>query len=216
MMKWSLPLLIGAMSVIYLFIPSEPLPVKVIFKLIPMFLIIVFAFRQLSSKPTPALRFILLGLFFCTLGDAFIAVSFIAGLGAFLVGHLFYLCGFIYLSRMNKWRLAAAIPIALYSFLIGRQLISALRTDGDIGLVIPVIAYMLVISIMALSAILTGNKWAIAGSILFVLSDSILSWNMFVSEIPFSAVFIMTTYYSAQFLIASSLSSLQQIKETIV
>ncbi|WP_034762038.1 lysoplasmalogenase [Rossellomorea vietnamensis] len=216
MMKWSLPLLIGVMSVLYLFIPSDPLPVKVIFKLIPMFLIIVFAFRQLSFNPAPALRFILFGLFFCTLGDAFIAVSFIAGLGAFLVGHLFYLCGFMALSRMNKWRLAAALPIALYSFIFGQQLISALRTDGDTDLVIPVIVYMLVISMMAISAILTGNKWAIAGSLLFVLSDSILSWNMFVSEIPFSAVFIMTTYYSAQFLIACSLSSLQQPKETIV
>jgi alkenylglycerophosphocholine hydrolase len=210
MMKWSLPLLIGAMSVLYLFIPSEPLPVKVIFKLIPMVLIIVFAFRQVSPNPAPALRFTLIGLFFCMLGDAFIAFSFIAGLGAFLVGHLFYLCGFIKLSRMNKWRLAAAIPIALYSFMIGQQLISALRTDGDAGLIIPVIAYMLVISLMALSAILTGNKWAIAGSILFVLSDSILSWNMFVSEIPFSAVFIMTTYYSAQLLIVCSLSSLNK------
>lgn len=61
---------------------------------------------------------------------------------------------------------------------------------------------------MAWSAIMTGNKWAIAGSFLFVLSDSILSWNLFVSDVPQSSLLIMSTYYTAQFLIAHSLGSL--------
>ncbi|WP_366141297.1 lysoplasmalogenase [uncultured Rossellomorea sp.] len=142
------------------------------------------------------------------LGDGFIVLSFVAGLGAFLIGHVFYLMGFIRMSRFNKARLAALLPIALYSFFIGRQLITALQTDGNDGLVLPVVSYMLVISLMALTAILTGNLWATVGSILFVISDSILSWNMFVAAIPYSDVLIMTTYYSAQFLIASSLASI--------
>ncbi|MFP3472641.1 lysoplasmalogenase family protein, partial [Micrococcus sp. SIMBA_144] len=67
-------------------------------------------------------------------------------------------------------------------------------------------------------AIMTGNKWAISGSLLFVLSDSILSWNMFVAAIPYSDVLIMSTYYSAQFLIAGSLASFSgdKVKEKIV
>lgn len=207
--KWILPTLIGIMAVLYIFIiPSEPFVLKIIFKLIPMLLIILYAFRQLPKRPAPAMRLIVIGLFFCMLGDGFIAVSFVAGLGAFLVGHVFYLMGFIKMSRINKTRLAALLPIGLYSFIIGRQLITALQTEGNDGLVIPVVAYMLVISLMALTAILTGNLWATAGSILFVISDSILSWNMFVSAIPYSDVLIMTTYYLAQFLIAGSLASL--------
>ncbi|WP_286232219.1 lysoplasmalogenase [Neobacillus mesonae] len=78
--------------------------------------------------------------------------------------------------------------------------------EGNDTLVVPVIAYILTIAQMAISALLTGNIFAAAGSILFVISDSILSWNMFISSIAFSDVFIMTTYYFAQFLIASSLS----------
>ncbi|MGM0840155.1 MAG: lysoplasmalogenase [Bacillota bacterium] len=207
--KTILPILIGIMAALYIFIiPAEPLPLKIAFKLIPMALIMFYAFRQLPSRPAPAMRLIIIGLFFCMLGDAFIAVQFVAGLGAFLVGHVFYLTGFIKMSRMNKTRLAALLPIGLYSFIIGRQLITALQTEGNDGLVIPVVAYMLVISLMALTAILTGNLWATAGSILFVISDSILSWNMFVSALPYSDVLIMTTYYSAQFLIAGSLASL--------
>lgn len=207
--KWMLPTLIGIMAALYIWIiPTEPLALKIVFKLIPMLLIIFYAFRQLPAKPAPAMCLIVIGLFFCMLGDGFIAVSFVAGLGSFLIGHVFYLMGFINMSSMNKTRFAALLPIALYSLFIGRQLISALQTEGNDGLVIPVVAYMLVISLMALTAILTGNLWATAGSILFVISDSILSWNMFVSAIPYSDVLIMTTYYSAQFLIAGSLASL--------
>ncbi|MDQ6597861.1 lysoplasmalogenase family protein [Bacillus salipaludis] len=58
---------------------------------------------------------------------------------------------------------------------------------------------------MCWTGFLSQNIWAIIGSILFVLSDSILSWNLFVSEIPYSDILIMTTYYTAQFLIAHSL-----------
>ncbi|NMH68355.1 lysoplasmalogenase [Bacillus sp. RO3] len=210
MKKSNLPALIGVMAVLYIaVIPSEPLALKIVFKLIPMLLIILLAFRQLPDKPVPAMRLIIIGLFFCMLGDGLIAVSFVAGLGAFLMGHVFYVMGFLNISRMNKTRLAATIlPITLYAFIIGGQLISALQTEGNQELVIPVIAYMLVISLMAVSAMMTGNLWAIAGSILFVISDSILSWNMFVSAIPYSDVLIMTTYYSAQFLIAGSLATL--------
>ncbi|MGD6958316.1 lysoplasmalogenase [Rossellomorea aquimaris] len=211
MNKWILPTLIGIMAALYIFIiPQEPLALKIVFKLIPMLLIILYAFRQLPAKPASAMRLIIIGLFFCMLGDGFIAVSFVAGLGVFLMGHVFYLMGFIKMSRLKMTRLAALLPIGLYSFIIGRQLITALQTEGNDGLVIPVIAYMLVISLMALTAILTENLWATAGSILFVISDSILSWNMFVSAIPYSDVLIMTTYYSAQFLIAKSLASLRK------
>ncbi|MBX9975724.1 lysoplasmalogenase [Cytobacillus firmus] len=212
-----IPILIGLMSILYIFIiPQEPLAMKIVFKLIPMALIIIYAFRKLPASPSPALRLVIMGLFFCMLGDGFIAVSFVAGLGAFLVGHLFYLTGFLKMSQITKLRLASIIPIGLYSLLIGRQLIVSLAAEGNDTLVMPVIAYMLVISIMALSAILTGSKLAIAGSLLFVISDSILSWNMFVSDVVYSDVFIMTTYYSAQFLIASSLTSFGESAGDIV
>lgn len=208
------PILIGLMAILYIFIvPSEPLAIKVTFKLIPMVLIILYALQRLPARPVPALRLVVIGLFFCMLGDGFIAVSFVSGLGAFLVGHLFYLTGFLKMSQMTKFRLAAIIPMGLYSLIIGSQLIASLSEAENDALVIPVIAYMLVISVMALSAILTGNKRAIAGSILFVISDSILSWNMFVSDIVYSDVFIMATYYSAQFLIAKSLASIGELAE---
>nr|WP_280525606.1 lysoplasmalogenase [Neobacillus mesonae] len=161
-----------------------------------------FGFRQQPAEPAATHRLIIIGLFFCMLGDGFIAVSFVAGLSAFLIGHLFYLSGFLKSSSISRRRMAAILPMAFYSFIIGRQLIASLLAEGNDTLVVPVIAYILTIALMAISALLTGNIFAAAGSILFVISDSILSWNMFISSIAFSDVFIMTTYYFAQFLIA--------------
>ncbi|MEI0736025.1 lysoplasmalogenase family protein [Paenibacillus sp. JTLBN-2024] len=43
------------------------------------------------------------------------------------------------------------------------------------------------------------------GALLFIASDSFLSWNMFVSDIAYSDVLIMGTYYVAQFLLAGSI-----------
>ncbi|MNL83390.1 YhhN-like protein [compost metagenome] len=67
--------------------------------------------------------------------------------------------------------------------------------------------YVTVISLMAWSAIMSGNKLAIAGSLLSVVSDSVLSWNMFVSDVTYAGPIIMLTYYSAQYLIARSLQT---------
>lgn len=78
---------------------------------------------------------------------------------------------------------------------------------------IPVIAYIAVISTMLWTAIMTRNRYAMVGSLLFVISDSILSWNMFVAEIRYSNVWIMTTYYAAQFLIATSISAFDSPRE---
>lgn len=210
MKKYGLPLIILLMSILYIFfIPSDPMAVKLLFKLIPMWLMIGYAFLQLPSSRTRTHYLMLAGLFFCMLGDGLL-VWFVAGLTAFLIGHLCYMTGFFSRWRFSVIRFASIVPIAVYSFFMGKELIAALQLSGEDTLIIPVLAYITVISFMLWSAIMTGNPWAIVGSILFVISDSILSWNMFVSDIPNAGVLIMTTYYSAQFLIARSLAAFQE------
>lgn len=205
MKKIYFPLLILVMSVLYIFIiPDDPFAVKMLFKLIPMWLILYYAFSQTTRKKSATHWLLLSGLFFCMLGDGLL-VWFVVGLSAFLIGHLFYFAAFLSKWNFSLLRFLTIIPIALYGFMMGKEIINALLLDGNNALVIPVLFYIIVISIMAWSAFMTGNKWAIAGSILFVISDSILSWNMFVSDITHSGVLIMTTYYGAQFLIATSI-----------
>ncbi|MGE8204822.1 lysoplasmalogenase [Heyndrickxia sp. NPDC080065] len=197
------------MSILYIFfIPDHPLMVKLLFKLIPMWLIIYYAYRQFPYKKLLTHWIMLTGLFFCMLGDGLLH-WFVIGLSAFLIGHLFYLAGFLSRWSFSKIRFVMILPIGIYASIMGKELISALSRDGSDSLIVPVLAYVTVISLMAWSAIMTGNKWAIIGSLLFVISDSILSWNMFISNISFSGPLIMTTYYTAQFLIAHSIGTVK-------
>jgi alkenylglycerophosphocholine hydrolase len=202
-----LPLIILIMSLLYIFlIPSEPLAVKLLFKLIPMWVIILFAYRQFPPHRSRIHYLLLTGLFFCMIGDGTL-IWFVVGLSAFLIGHLFYTAGFLGQWRYSTPRLLSIVPIAAYSVWMGIQLVSSLKSNGEQALIIPVIAYIAVISFMLWTAIMTGNRYAMVGSLLFVISDSILSWNMFVANIRYSDIWIMTTYYAAQFLIARSISA---------
>jgi uncharacterized membrane protein YhhN len=77
---------------------------------------------------------------------------------------------------------------------------------------VPVAVYVLVISLMAAQAIgraaaMQGeaNKraaWGVAlGALLFMLSDSLLAINRFVTPLPLAELWVLVSYYAAQFLI---------------
>ncbi|MGM9923905.1 MAG: lysoplasmalogenase [Bacillus sp. (in: firmicutes)] len=207
MKRFAWPILIGLTGLLFIFvIPQENAYIRLVFKLLPMICIIIYAYRNQSTYVSiPHERLILAGLFVCMLGDAFIIFSFILGLAAFLVGHLLYIGAFVRQRRLSSIRLAMILPIIAYGLFFGNKITAAISQSGEKNLILPVILYIAVISLMGWTAILSGNKRAVAGSILFIISDTILSWNLFVSDIPYSSELIMLTYYSAQFLIAGSL-----------
>ena len=202
----NLSILILLMSIIYIFfIPSEPFALKILFKLIPMWLIIYYAFIQKTEGVRQNKGLILTGLFFCMLGDGLLH-WFIVGLSFFLIGHIIYIAGFLKKWNFSKIRLLSIIPLLAFDLIIGNKLINALQEAENDGLIIPVVIYIGAISFMAWAAFMTGNMYAIIGSLLFVISDTILSWNMFISDVPYSHFLIMSTYYAAQYTIASSIS----------
>lgn len=203
MKKYVLIFLILLTAIYYIFYDFN----FIVFKLIPMWLIILYAIIQFPAKRLPVHWLVITGLLFSMIGDWLISWSFVFGLSAFLIGHLFYLTGFLSRCRFLKFKAFSIIPIALYSIWFGTRLITALGKGGDDAFIVPVVFYVIVISTMLWSAIMTSNRWAIAGSLLFVISDSILSWNMFVVDIQYSDILIMTTYYAGQFLIAHSLQN---------
>lgn len=203
--KFGLPVLILVMGILYIFvIPNNPEALKTLFKLIPMWLILIYAYKRMPAKASRPHWIIWFGLFFCMLGDGLLR-WFVIGLTAFLIGHIFYTMGFSRYRQLSKQALFILIPIGLYGLIIGFNVIGALLKDQNFTLVVPVLIYLVIILLMCWTAFLSRNKWTIIGSILFVMSDSLLSWNMFVSDILYSDILIMTSYYSAQFFIAHSL-----------
>ena len=206
MQRYIIPIAILLSSLLFIFvIPTENYWMRLTFKILPMILIIVYAFSQKSFVSEGYKIIVLIGLIFCTLGDAFIISSFIFGLGSFLIGHLFYIGAFTRVWHFSWAKCITIIPIAVYALFFGSKLITSLSQDENTALIIPVIIYICAIALMGWTAIMTGNKFAMIGSILFIISDTILSWDMFVSEVPYGSELIMLTYYSAQFLIASSI-----------
>ncbi len=147
--------------------------------------------------------FLALGLFFAWLGDCILMYSnptyFIFGLGAFLITHVLYI--YIFYNQKNKVQLQTflviIVPILYFLFIYSKI---------PKPIVLPVIAYFLVIVSMAVVASMAdlrtkAYKLIFAGAVLFVVSDSILAYNKFVSPVVLSSFWIMATYGLAQYLI---------------
>lgn len=206
---------IFTMAIVYIFfIPVEPTGVSILFKIIPICLIIYYGWQQSPIKRHVTHYLIFIGLLFSMIGDATLH-WFIIGLSAFLIGHLFYIYAFIKRFQNSRRSIRSLIPLILFSSYIGFQLVTALYQSENDMLIVPVIVYIVAIMFMCFFAIMTKNRWAIIGSILFVISDSILAWNKFVTPIYYSEILIMTTYYAAQFFIAHCLASIGFTKRSI-
>jgi uncharacterized membrane protein YhhN len=129
-------------------------------------------------------------------GDVFLMLSqnlFVAGLAAFLLGHVAYIAGFG-VGEAWPWVLGVAVVGAA----VGTPVVRALLRDGHRDLLGPVLAYMAVISVMVACAIGDGDPRAIAGAALFMYSDSLIAWNRFVRPRRWAPVTIMVTYHLGQ------------------
>ena len=121
---------------------------------------------------------------------------FVAGLGAFLVGHLFYVAGFwAHGPSAASFSVAMAVVVVIVAP-VGYRVLLALRGRRELG--VPVALYMAVISVMLAAALATGNVLAGSGAALFVASDAMIAWNRFVRPFPAADLGIMVTYHLGQ------------------
>jgi uncharacterized membrane protein YhhN len=130
--------------------------------------------------------------------------AFLGGLAAFLGAHLCYVVGFL-LGGVTWWAAAVglvAVGLTL-SPLLPRLLAGAAREDH--ALVGPVTAYVAVIIGMAATAFGSTVAVAVAGALLFVLSDLVLGWSRFVRGSAWSRLVVMVSYHLGQLLLVLSL-----------
>jgi uncharacterized membrane protein YhhN len=144
-------------------------------------------------------RFIFSGLLLSVIGDLLLeydASLFIYGLIAFMLAHITYIVAFFKRSKR-----IAPIPLAL--LMIFGIVIYWLLYPGLGNMAHPVLIYIIVILIMSWRATAQGNFhknsiYAVAGSILFVTSDSLIALNKFYVEIEYHRYLIMLSYWAAQ------------------
>lgn len=153
------------------------------------------------------------GLALSALGDFLLAhkgdKAFLAGLAAFLAAHIAYIALFLgsagsgaFIIPAETWRLAAAAVIVIHATAMVRRLIPAVET----AMRLPVLAYVLAITIMGVSASFQATPQVFAGVALFILSDTFLATERFLvnADSPHRAWLgpaVWVTYIAGQLLI---------------
>lgn len=174
---------------------------------------IISVYDEKRSKP------LMLAMFFSLAGDALLMFQdtinsfFILGLLAFLFSHVFYIFTYRQQVTKNDSNGLQGIQRVRFSFpfiLAGTGLIVVLYPFlGELK--VPVIFYAVVLIVMVLNALFryghttVKSFWMVFfGAVFFMLSDSLLAINKFLSPVS-NGVWIMLTYIAAQFLIVQGL-----------
>lgn len=152
---------------------------------------------------------VLIGLVFALLGDIFLMVPadwFLAGLASFAVTHICYLAAFRSdIGWAPRW-----LPFAALGG-IAAALLAVLWPGLEPALRAPVVIYAGLLAAMTAQATgrasILGRRgtWvAAAGALLFMCSDSILALDRFRFPFEASRAVVLSTYFTAQWLIALS------------
>ena len=155
-------------------------------------------------------RLILVGLALSWCGDMFLTgqsrLAFLAGLSAFLLAHVAYVSAFIQHGYSRAWIYSAVVPVAALAIAV----FTWLKPHTPANLMIPVQAYIVVISLMVIFAYGTrgrgGSILIIIGATLFFLSDlSVAALRLVQTEYP-TYVIGLPFYYAGQACLALSVS----------
>jgi uncharacterized membrane protein YhhN len=125
------------------------------------------------------------------------------GLAAFLVGHLAFVVSFTRLGLdAPSWAWWAWV-VLLVCLLATRRVAPATYIRGGTALALPVALYTVVIGAMVIIAFDTGVPTIAVGATVFAASDSILAVNRFVEPRPWAPLAVMVTYHVGQALIVA-------------
>lgn len=184
-----------------------------VFKPLTTLLIIIFAWQRghVSEHPQPVVRrWVLIGLVWSLAGDIALMwpkEGFLPGLLSFLLAHLAYLWAFTRSHRL------AVRPVTFVFYAVVAGVILWQLWPGVPGpLRLPVAAYVVCLAAMAAQAaalwrvgVPRGAVLALGGA-LFVASDALLATNKFGAPLPLAGLWILATYWAAQWCIAAHLS----------
>jgi uncharacterized membrane protein YhhN len=177
----------------------------------------LFIFTALvQSRPIPGYFYILLiGLIFCLGGDVFLALPrermFLFGLVSFLLGHMFYVGCFFYVADLSHWSwIGAGIGLVASTsvFFWLRPYLGSL--------LIPVIAYIVVITFMLVGGWtvlcdagvdLSGRLLVFSGAVSFYVSDLFVARDRFLKLEFKNRLLGLPLYYFGQFMLAFSVGA---------
>ena len=153
--------------------------------------------------------FILSAIIFSLLGDVALMFEggFLAGLGAFLIAHIFYIVAFSMDAQGSIFSKKDKIIPSILILIYGAALIWYLYPHLG-AMKIPVIIYASTILTMLLAALnrlysvgFASYMWVMVGAMLFVISDSLIALGRFAHVSWANGLLVMLTYAIGQFFI---------------
>jgi len=167
---------------------------------------------EMGALDSPYGRWLLAGLIACMAGDLLLMPegerTFLAGLGAFLCGHLLFAVAFLQLPLAGAGLAVSVVPALLLLLFVKRWLLP--DVPGDMKL--PVSAYMLVITGMLLCSGGTIGQpvatLAIGGAWGFALSDLAVARQQFVRPSRWNGLWGTPLYFLSQMVLAASIAQL--------
>jgi uncharacterized membrane protein YhhN len=183
--------------------------------LMPVLMVLFLANSKENNKAERTL--FPLALLFSLAGDVLLMLHkdnlFVFGLGAFLIAHLCFIASFW--SRIKGRGIAistyllSVLPFILFiGGFLSILIPSLLAKEITQPLVVPVTVYACVIGIMGFSALMrkggvsaNGFTFVFVGALVFIISDSCIALNHFITPIPQPTLLIMATYGVAQYLL---------------
>ena len=195
---------------------------NVVFK--PLATLCVIAWAALGRSDDGLVkRWVVIGLMCSLAGDVALlwpVQGFLAGLVAFLLGHVAYLLA---LTRRVKF---LASPQAFGAWaIVAASMLAWLWAGVPADLRAPVLVYVCALAAMAAQATsvwlarrdqVDAARWRIValGGALFVLSDAVLAADKFVGGVPMPTLWNLSLYWLAQWFIArAAVASLPEIRD---
>jgi len=153
-------------------------------------------------------------LLFCAAGDVLLELVFVAGMGAFAVGHIFYVLAFLEWGRIlgpNK----RDFPIAVLVVIVSLGLLGWLLPGmGD--LLIPALIYQAIITTMVATAfVVKAPMLARLGAVIFMISDTLIAAEKFAGVDVFPGA-VWITYAGAQIMMAWGMSRVAPYRDRAV
>ena len=181
-------------------------PVEYVFKPLTLALLVAAALALDPAEPTVRAWFVV-ALVLSLAGDVFLMLPsdrFVPGLASFLLAHVAYVVGFVVAGLEPLGVAAGVAPVVAAGLAVGARILRSARRSAP-ALAGPVAAYMAVISTMLVCAVGTWHAVAIAGALLFYVSDALIGYGRFVRSHPHGRLAVMVTYHLGQGLLVLSL-----------
>jgi len=177
-----------------------------VFKPLATLIVIAYAWQRGHNAPVVR-RWVLAGLVLSLGGDVALLwpqQGFLPGLVSFLLAHLAYLVAFTRQHRLAAW------PAAFVGYaVVAGVVLWRLWPGVPAALQVPVVAYVVCLAAMAAQAAVLWRRGSLRGAVLalggalFLASDALLATNKFAGPLPLAGLWILTTYWAAQWCIAS-------------